>query len=660
MPISVHRLAAASLLGLVSGIAGCTIEVNPGRSSMSDPEIVAPGEIEPTTWTIFVYGHGDHNLSPSLANDIQKMSKAELGPNVNVIVLADWNAGAEDEDGEQIYASGSEWYRIAGGGREPELLRTEPEQDLDDPTTLSDAIARAFRDHPADRYGLVLWNHGGSWDGGYGSDVQDGTRPTPEGMSVPKVAKAVRDGLAAAGLEGDRRLELLAFDTCLMGGAEVAFAMKDLAKVYIANAEIDYGSGLNYTDTLTHIARNPAATAEDLARHEVKSWDALHAQAGADDALLRSHIAIDTTKLDALANATASFADALSKAPNAAERIASDAYFALPAYHATLADGVSDPRYRDYGQMLSAISGDPALGDVATAAADVRQRLAEMTLGVVSGALRDEQAGFHIAFPTPRDLSADWFGAYAQLAGDWSKSSRWNGVLENIFASRDTTPPTLGTELVGTDSASKTLLSVVSADRDIGIAKLSLLGADAVDPTTAIRFGLVGASAMKAGEAGMMVWDGKGVTVEGQYATVIPWMMTGRDASGRVRPPVVAVLGKLTFGGEEMQAGLLCAEGDDSSDVLMLVTPTGQTAALTAAEIVADDPGATFAPALVAKPASGAASLRAGTPIVLDEDGLAITTKPVPAGAYSLRLDVDDVWGNTASVDHAVSIEGVE
>ena len=657
---SVHRLATASLLALVTGLAGCTVEVNPGRSSTSDPDIITPGDIEPTTWTIFVYGHGDHNLSPSLANDIQKMSKAELGSNVNVIVLADWNASAEDEDGQKIYASGSEWYRIAGGGREPELLRTEPEQDLDDPATLSGAIARAFRDHPADRYGLVLWDHGGSWDGGYGSDMQDGTRPMPEGMSVPKIAKAVRDGLAAAGLEGDRRLELLAFDTCLMGGAEVAYAMKDLAKVYIANAEIDYGSGLNYTDTLTHIARNPDATAQDLARHEVKSWDALHAQAGADDALLRSHIAIDTTKLDALANATASFADALSKAPHAAERIASDAYFALPAYHATLGDGVSDPRYRDYGQMLAAISGDSALGNVAGSAAEVRQRLAEMTLGVVSGALRDEQAGFHIAFPVPRELSSDWFGAYSQLAGDWSKSSRWNGVLENIFASRDTTPPTLTTEISATDSSGMMMLSIVSADRDIGIAKLSLLGTDPTEPTTAIRFGLVGASALRAGESGMLVWDRKAVSVEGQYATVIPWMMTGRDASGRFRPPVVAVLGQLTFGGEEMQAGLLCAEGDDSSDVIMLVTPTGQTAALTAAEIVADDPSATFAPAVVVKPASGSASLRTGTPIVLDADGLAITTKPVPTGTYSLRLEADDIWGNTASVDHTVDVNGIE
>jgi len=656
MPISAHRFASASLLGLVTAISGCTIE-HGGQPSLSDPEVVTPEDNKPTTWTIFVYGHGDHNLSPSLANDIEKMSKAELGANVNVVVLADWNASAEDAEGNKIYATGSEWYRIRGSGLEPALLRTEPEQDLDDGATLSGAIARAFKDHPADRYGLVLWNHGGSWDGGYGSDMQDGTRPRPEGMSVPKVAKAVRDGLDAAGLGGDRPLELLAFDTCLMGGAEVAYAMKDLTKVYIANAEIDYGSGLNYADTLTYIAQNPDAAAQDLARYEVKSWDALHASASADDVLLRSHIAIDTSKLEAFANATASFAEAVSRAPGAAERIASDAYFALPAYHATLADGVSDPRYRDYGQLLSAFSGDASLGTIASTAAEVRHRLSAMTLGIASGTLREEQFGFHVAFPVPKDLSSEWFGAYSQLAGDWSKTSRWNAVLENIFANRDTTPPTITSEIASNDPSGKTTLSILSADRDLGIARLSVLGADSVDPTTTIRFGLVAASALKAGKAGAMLWDGKGIAVEGPLATVVPWMMTGRDSNGQVRPPVVAVLGKLTFGGEEMDAGLLCAEDDGSAEVIMLVTPTGQTAALTTAEIVADDPRATFAPALVAKPASGGGVLRPGTPITLDKDGLAIATKPVPAGSYSLRLEADDIWGNTAVVEHAVSVQ---
>ena len=210
MPFAPRRLAAASLLGLVTAISGCTIQLPGGTGPLFDPELVAnEDDDKATTWTIFVYGHGDHNLSPSLANDIDKMSKAELGPNVNVIVLADWNASAEDGDGNKIYATGSEWYRIRGGGQEPELLRTEPEQDLDDGATLEGAIARAFRDYPADRYGLVLWNHGGSWDGGYGSDMQDGTRPQPAGMSVPNVAKAVRAGLDGAGLGGGRQPALV-------------------------------------------------------------------------------------------------------------------------------------------------------------------------------------------------------------------------------------------------------------------------------------------------------------------------------------------------------------------------------------------------------------------------------------------------------------------
>ena len=655
MPISVRRLASTSLLGLVTAVSGCTIQLNPGSGSL-DPEVVGKDDESAPTWTVFVYGHGDHNLSPSLANDIEKMSKAELGERVNVIVLADWNASAEDADGNKIYATGSEWYRIRGGGLEPELLRTEPEQDLDDGATLTAAITRAFRDYPADRYGLVLWDHGGSWDGGYGSDMQDGTRPLPDGMDVPTIASAVRAGLDGAGLGGNRPLELLAFDTCLMGGAEVAYAMKDLTKVYIANAEIDYGSGLNYADTLTYLAQNASASAQDLARHEVKAWDLLHSSASADDVLLRSHIALDTAKLEAFASATSAFADAVVNAPGAAARIASDAYFALPAYHATLADGVSDPRYRDYGQFLGAMSVDSSLGPVANAAADVRRSLSEMTLGIASGTLRDGQLGFHVAFPVPRELSTAWFGAYAELAGDWSKASRWNAVLENVFSSRDTTPPTITSEIIGTDATGKTMLSVLSADRDIGIARLSLLGTDSADPTTTIRFGLVAASAMRADEPGSMIWDGKAMAVRGQLATAVPWMMTGRDATGHVRPPVVAVLGKLTFGGEEMDAGLLCTETDDTAEVVMLVTPTGQTAALTMAEIVADDPDATFAPALVATPAEGAGELRPGTPIVLDAEGRAIAAKPVPAGDYALRLEADDVWGNTAAIEHVVPV----
>ena len=62
---------------------------------------------------------------------------------------------------------------------------------------------------------------------------------------------------------------------------------------------------------------------------------------------------------------------------------------------------------------------------------------------------------------------------------------------------------------------------------------------------------------MKAGENSNVAWDGKSVTVSGQLASVIPGITTGRDHIGQVRAPIVAILGTLRFGGEEMGAGLL-------------------------------------------------------------------------------------------------------
>ena len=37
--------------------------------------------------------------------------------------------------------------------------------DTASPTVLADFIARNVKSYPADRYGLIMWNHGASWTG---------------------------------------------------------------------------------------------------------------------------------------------------------------------------------------------------------------------------------------------------------------------------------------------------------------------------------------------------------------------------------------------------------------------------------------------------------------------------------------------------------------
>ncbi len=100
------------------------------------------GGTSPKAWTIFVYGHGDHNLTGSLVEDISKMASATLTSDVQIIVAADYDAGAKDATGAN-YPTGTKWYSIAGGGAKT-LIREVDEQNLDEPSNLTEAVSYAF------------------------------------------------------------------------------------------------------------------------------------------------------------------------------------------------------------------------------------------------------------------------------------------------------------------------------------------------------------------------------------------------------------------------------------------------------------------------------------------------------------------------------------
>ena len=171
----------------------------------ADADSDSDGDEEVAAWTVFVYGHGDHNLSDSLQEDIVEAAEATLTEDVQVVVYADWCGGCPDSPSHE---TGTQWIYIAGNGEEPDVYAEEPEANLDDPAVLERAVSLAFSMHPAERYGVVMWNHGGSWEGGFGGDSQDND-PEHEvtGMRASEAAGAIARGLEAAGVEGDPPLE---------------------------------------------------------------------------------------------------------------------------------------------------------------------------------------------------------------------------------------------------------------------------------------------------------------------------------------------------------------------------------------------------------------------------------------------------------------------
>lgn len=106
-----------------------------------------------------------------------------------------------------------------------------------DPAVLSHFLSTASQYYPADRYDLILWDHGGGPLGGYGYDNYYNRI-----MSLKDISSA----LAASPFKRTK-LECIVFDACLMGTIEVAAAMAPYADYMIASQEVIPGRGLDYT-----------------------------------------------------------------------------------------------------------------------------------------------------------------------------------------------------------------------------------------------------------------------------------------------------------------------------------------------------------------------------------------------------------------------------
>jgi len=125
-----------------------------------------------------------------------------------------------------------------GSGLRFTAVESFPNASMGDGDTLLAFVNAAHAMYPADRYALILWDHGGGplhgvcWDELYDADS----------LSLNEVTTA----LTEAGFTGENKLYFIGFDACLMGSVEVASAMSPFADYMIASEETEPGLGWNY------------------------------------------------------------------------------------------------------------------------------------------------------------------------------------------------------------------------------------------------------------------------------------------------------------------------------------------------------------------------------------------------------------------------------
>jgi hypothetical protein len=146
-------------------------------------------------WTVLVYLAADNNLAPFGVADLDEMERAGSDPEVQVVVQGEFSTTDLKYSPCPSCAAPSTFrYPIRSTGDTaigPDLpIDVIGSRDMTQPATLRDFIAWGRQEYPAERYALVLWNHGG----GYKGLIEDKTNAGPVEMTLTGLRQALVGG----------------------------------------------------------------------------------------------------------------------------------------------------------------------------------------------------------------------------------------------------------------------------------------------------------------------------------------------------------------------------------------------------------------------------------------------------------------------------------
>lgn len=275
------------------------------------------GKAPEKEWTVLFYYDGKNNLAGMTKSSFNSLRKVGSDDNVNLV--AQVAIGKEDVERGIITSEASR--NLFPGS---EIIG---QKDMGSAATLKEFMEWGMQKYPAKNYALVLWDHGAGFKGSMTDDE------TKHLITNKQLADALKDVEKTTG----HKLDLLSFNACLMGQAEVGYELKDAVKYMTASEEVEAGLRIPLpgitgttpqnkvmTDLKEGIKERGAVTAEELAKlyvFESKNQFGATMFTATQSALDMSKMEEVKNQADALAKA---LLDEIKKDPGAIETIRKD------------------------------------------------------------------------------------------------------------------------------------------------------------------------------------------------------------------------------------------------------------------------------------------------------------------------------------------------
>jgi len=358
------------------------------------------------SWTFMVYLDGDNNLEPFYIDMFLDMSSVGSTPQVNIIVQMDRIPGHDDRYEDWTGCKRFYVTRDLTPTTENEI-QDLGEVNMGDPNTLMDFVNWAISSYPANRYCLVLANHGSGCVQSVCFDETSGM----DALSLPELSQAL--SLVPA------KMDVLYFDACLMGMIEVAYQIKDYVNVMIASEETSY-AGQPYDYYLSNLTANPSMSLGDLA-HVIVSNFIDYTSA---NSLPTTMSGVELSQISDLKTAVDSFAQKLNDAEGTYNEEIRRARCQAEGYGELVGGGLYIDLYH-FAQLIYQYIPD---SDIRNDATQVMTLLSNAVI-VEDHYDHPNSHGLSIFFPCKKDYISDYMNEYR--TAEFAKDTFWDEFIEN-------------------------------------------------------------------------------------------------------------------------------------------------------------------------------------------------------------------------------------
>ncbi len=427
------------------------------------------------TWTVMLYQDADDQiLEQDILLDLNEAERVGSTERINIVAQLDRYRGAYQ--GDQNWTSARRYFVTQDNDLKrirSQVIEDLGEVNMADSQTLVDFVTWAIKTYPADKYALILSDHGMGWPGGW-SD-QDSKVERSSKIPLVKVAgnqmylmeidQALGEVRNQTGVD---KFEFVGMDACLMADVAVFSALAPHARYAVASQETEPGLGWAYTGFLQSLASNPDVSGAELGKQIVESYidedqrivdDQARAEFLRQGSPMGGLFGVSDIGAKALArqvergvtltavdlNAMPTMLDSINKLSYALQtedqsKIARARTYAQ-SFTSVFGDNVP-PSYIDLGNFTSILLQEGSNAEVQNAAKQVQGSIRNFVIAEKHGSGKPGASGVSIYFPNSKlfKLPATGPASYTAIARRFAEEALWDDFLAYHYTQRPFEP----------------------------------------------------------------------------------------------------------------------------------------------------------------------------------------------------------------------------